>query len=362
MAWFRIDDGWLHHPKSRRAGRDGRDLWVASGTMCAKYSTDGWVEGALAPDYATAGGVTKWKAAAKALVTAGLWHTADTIKQCPKCRDQIAEINTQRSKDGEPLIAMGPEDFFFHEWWLYQQPKKAKQSAYAKLAADRMRALHRNTELCRAIQIRDRDRCRYCYVEVNWNDRRSATRPTYDHVDPHDFDGPDGGNSLDKVVVACATCNGRKGKRTPEEWAADPKVPGHLLRPPYQPPQDVTPVTKPDPKPNPDLPRPAGPDPQNLPRPAGPDPENLPGPSHDARLGSGRVGSGSGADPGLGRAGTGMAGLVRGGTGPGLDGAGLVGFGPPGAGPGREPPTGGTTNPPSDRTTAAADDAEDLNR
>lgn len=326
--------------------------------MCAKYWTDGWVEGALVPDHAAAAGVTKWKAAAKKLVEVNLWHSADTIKGCPKCLDQISDINEQRRKAGEPLLELGPDDFFFHKWWVYQQPRKAKQSEYAKMSEDRLRALHRNPDLCRAIQRRDRDRCRYCYVEVNWNDRKSPKAPTYDHIDPHDFDDRDGGNSLDKVVVACKTCNGRKGKRTPEEWAADPKQAGYLLRPPYTPPPSVTPVTKSDPGSTPDLPGSPDSGPQDLP--GSPDfgPKNLPGSSRDARLGSGRIGVDPGVDPGLdsgpGRAGPGLAGLVRGGPGPGLAGLGLVGFGP-----GREPPPGGTTDPPPDRTRAAADDAEE---
>lgn len=351
MAWFKVDDKFFEHPKAIKAGKDGRNLWFRIGVSCSSFSTDGRVDGEIIVELAGQAGVTRWKATATRLVDVGLWHTAETIKACRKCTEHLIDLNKDRARHDEPLLELGEDDYFFHEWWIYQQPQKAKRSVAAKLAEDRRRALLRNTDLCQQIQMRDRDHCRYCGIEVNWNDRRSAQRPTYDHVDPHLYE-PNGGNTLDNVVTACGTCNGRKGERTPEEWVADPRKPGRLLQAPYQPPKpDVTPVTKPDPKPDPDLTGPAGSDPENLTGPPGFGPENLTGPSRDARLGSGRVGS----DPGTGF-GSGLAGLVRGGSGPGMAGPGLVGFGP-----GREPPPGGPAEPPPERTRAAADTAEDSN-
>lgn len=75
----------------------------------------------------------------------------------------------------------------------------------------RRQQLKRDGELCRRIQERDRNLCRYCGLRVNWNDKRSKISATYDHVDP---DGP---NSFDNVVVSCRGCNGRKRDRTPEQ-------------------------------------------------------------------------------------------------------------------------------------------------
>lgn len=373
MSWFRVDDKFFEHPKALRAGKDARNLWFRVGVSCASFNTDGRVDGEIVAELAPQAGVTKWKAATVRLVEVGLWHDHRTVGDCNDCATHLRELNADRKKHDEPELKLAAGDFFFHQWWAYQEQKKARRSAAAKLSEDRRRALLRDADLCRQIQLRDNDHCRYCGCEVNWNDRRSATRPTYDHVDPHCYE-PNGGNFLDNVVTACATCNGRKGQRTPEAWAADPKRPGFHLLPPYEPPpaqyRDVTPVTKPDPKPVPDLTGPGGSDPENLTGPPGStpenltgppgfDPKNLTGPSRDARLGSGRVGSdpgtGLGTDrAGRGRAGPGLVGLVRGEAGPGADGTGLVGFGP-----GREPPPGGPADSPPDRTCAAADGAED---
>ena len=78
----------------------------------------------------------------------------------------------------------------------------------------RLKALHRDGELCRRIKTRDRNQCRYCGVRVDWSDRNGPTGGTYDHVDP------DGDNSELNVVVACRQCNGRKRDRTPDQWVA----------------------------------------------------------------------------------------------------------------------------------------------
>lgn len=75
----------------------------------------------------------------------------------------------------------------------------------------RNKALRRDRSLCRAIQERDANLCRYCGIRVNWTDRKGPGGGTYDHVDP---DGP---NRLDNVVVACRRCNGRKKDRTPQQ-------------------------------------------------------------------------------------------------------------------------------------------------
>lgn len=75
----------------------------------------------------------------------------------------------------------------------------------------RRKQLKRDGELCRRIQERDRNLCRYCGIRVNWSDKRSKISATYDHVDP---DGP---NTFDNVVIACRGCNGKKRDRTPEQ-------------------------------------------------------------------------------------------------------------------------------------------------
>jgi hypothetical protein len=96
--------------------------------------------------------------------------------------------------------------------WLDDQPAAAvwdddtQRERWA-----RNKALRRDRGLCKAIQERDANLCRYCGIRVNWTDRKGAGGGTYDHVDP------DGLNTLDNVVVACRRCNGRKKDRTPEQ-------------------------------------------------------------------------------------------------------------------------------------------------
>lgn len=83
------------------------------------------------------------------------------------------------------------------------------------VTAARRQALHRNVALRTAIRERDGDRCRYCGVVVAWSDRRSPAGGTYDHVNPI------GENSLENLVVACRSCNSKKGDRTPQQAGMD---------------------------------------------------------------------------------------------------------------------------------------------
>lgn len=75
----------------------------------------------------------------------------------------------------------------------------------------RRQALFRDADLRALIRERDQDLCRYCGVEVKWNDRRGPYGGTYDHVEP---DGP---NADWNLVVACRGCNSSKGSRTPDQ-------------------------------------------------------------------------------------------------------------------------------------------------
>lgn len=194
--WFKVDDGWPVHPKTRLAGKDGRALWMAAGASCAALQTDGRVPGHMVADWAYLAGVTAKKAAAL-LVAAGLWHDADTIHECGRC-----------------LAASGPldeGDFYYHDWLEYQPTKDETLLPTERIRWRRKKALHRNRELCEAITSRDRNQCRYCGVRVNWKDKVGRTGGTYDHVDP------DGDNSLSNVVVCCRSCNTAKADRTPDE-------------------------------------------------------------------------------------------------------------------------------------------------
>lgn len=232
MTWFKIDDGWSTHPKTRKAGRDGRALWIHAGVGCGKARTSGVVAPHLLPDYAYLADVRNVRKAAADLVAAGLWHDHDGIRSCADCRDEV------ELEEGA---------FYFHDWTKYQPTKDDVETPAENARWKRKKALHRDRELCEQIVARDRGLCRYCGARVNWQARRGPHSGTYDHVDP------EGENTLENVVVACRRCNGRKRDRTPEE-AGMPLLP---VPGPYTPgpgPRPETGQIETGPQPDPDLP------------------------------------------------------------------------------------------------------------
>lgn len=231
MTWFRIDDGWANHPKVRRAGKDGRGLWVITGTLCSGAGTDGLVDPILLREsYAPLAGVQPRKAAAM-LVGSELWHDHDGIVGCERCSLFVAGLS---HRHGVEDLHLADGWFVFHDWSEYQPPSGAKDDPIAKLAERRARNLRRSQpgkDLQERVRRRDRDMCRYCGVECLFGtqDRKSSSVGTFDHVDPFDFSSGFGGNSMANVVVACNGCNGRKGQRTPEQWVEAEPDDGFLL-------------------------------------------------------------------------------------------------------------------------------------
>ena len=53
MPWFRLDDGFHHHPKVRHAGNCAVGLWVRCATYSAQYLTDGHIDTDVANSTAT---------------------------------------------------------------------------------------------------------------------------------------------------------------------------------------------------------------------------------------------------------------------------------------------------------------------
>jgi 5-methylcytosine-specific restriction endonuclease McrA len=71
------------------------------------------------------------------------------------------------------------------------------------------------------VRQRDRNLCRYCGIRVKWDNHNGDQGATHDHLDP------DGENTRENVCISCRRCNGRKGRRTPEQWVLDD--PKHAL-------------------------------------------------------------------------------------------------------------------------------------
>jgi hypothetical protein len=73
MAWVKLDAGWIFHPKARAAGRDGRELFIASLCWATSSETRGVIATRDLPLIATAAEVKP--AISKRLVEVGLWET-----------------------------------------------------------------------------------------------------------------------------------------------------------------------------------------------------------------------------------------------------------------------------------------------
>lgn len=95
-------------------------------------------------------------------------------------------------------------DYYVHHYLKWNPTKEEYDVAAAK------KAELRDQELLTAVRNRDHGRCRYCGTECGRYDRVGARGLVYDHVDPTIAAG------AANLVVACRSCNSKKGNRTPE--------------------------------------------------------------------------------------------------------------------------------------------------
>ncbi len=113
-----------------------------------------------------------------------------TVGELPDC-DLLHQALTAI---GEYLAELGPEWSAAWDLSASKQPRAAKIPSPVRVE----------------VRLRDGDFCRYCAAAVNWSDRRGPTGATYDHINPT---GP---SDTSNLVVACRSCNSKKGFRTPE--------------------------------------------------------------------------------------------------------------------------------------------------
>lgn len=121
MTWFRVDDSFPSHPKTRRIPRSSRmaviGTWTTLGAYSARHLTDGRI---AADDVLDEGGT---RAHAAALVGAGLWHPPGS-----SCDHPDTEC------PGAP-----PEGHYqFHDWLVYQR-SRAQVIAEREASAERQR-------------------------------------------------------------------------------------------------------------------------------------------------------------------------------------------------------------------------------
>jgi len=195
MAWGRFGDTSHSHRKLMRAmARDpvrGAAVWGAV-TLCLSWSTqesqDWWVSESFV--------LAKWG-------------------------DKGPELMRDAQACG--LVKRGRTRRHGENGWLIDDSDPELLHIRTKEEVDRDREKSRATrqkDATREVRLRDGDQCRYCGKTVDWTDRVSARRGTYDHPDPA---------TRDVFVVACGECNNAKYNRTAEQWAADG---GRKLLPP----------------------------------------------------------------------------------------------------------------------------------
>lgn len=215
MAWFQTDDQFTNNKKPRELaeralegnldGLAALGLWNLSGSQCQASGTDGVIKRTDAIRLVLNAEIVDHLASL--LVGVRLWHGPG--HDCPRC----------------PAVAAGT--WLFHDWFDIKYDRAAD-----KAIADRKKAELKDAALLKQVWARDCTdpafptigKCRYCGIVVKRKDTRSTTgaRPFIDHVDPTVADG------VRNLVLACSTCNQRKGNRTPMEA-------GLVLLPPPRP-------------------------------------------------------------------------------------------------------------------------------
>lgn len=116
--------------------------------------------------------------------------------------------------DCERCPPVPPKHFLFHDWFSLGYARGAD----VRLARDKAKEL-KDPALRAAVWARDctdfpkasMGKCRYCGITVRRADQKGDNRPEMDHIDPLKAVG-----SIN-VVLACAGCNRKKGKRNPAQ-------------------------------------------------------------------------------------------------------------------------------------------------
>jgi hypothetical protein len=125
MTWVKLDDQFFAHPKTIKAGRDARDLFIAGLCHCASQLTDGFVGAEIIPLIAFKAGVSNAKKAVAALLSVGFWETTeggylvhDYLEYNPSAdrvkADRMAargRMNRRRRPDSQPDASQDSLDF-----------------------------------------------------------------------------------------------------------------------------------------------------------------------------------------------------------------------------------------------------------
>jgi len=193
MAWLRLDDGMDDDPIilniARSRGEADRILGMLTAMMlyAARHLTDGFLPELIVREH------LRSKRLREAFTHppgggAPLLHRRGDTCEC---------------LEGRAWPATGA-DYAIHHY-LKSNPSREEYDVQRAKGAEL-----RDRELFAAVRHRDGDCCRYCGVKTRWADRRSGAGMVLDHIDPTTAAG------AANLVIACRSCNSRKGNRTPE--------------------------------------------------------------------------------------------------------------------------------------------------
>ncbi|MDE9364565.1 hypothetical protein PZ938_03025 [Luteipulveratus sp. YIM 133132] len=103
-------------------------------------------------------------------------------------------------------------------WQIVDDPEFLHMQRRDEVERNRKRRADKgNPNLIVPVRVRDGDQCRYCSVVVYFGQRVGPRAGTYDHRNDIDTEP----TTIDTLVVACSTCNGRRLN----DRAADQRVP-----------------------------------------------------------------------------------------------------------------------------------------
>lgn len=97
--------------------------------------------------------------------------------------------------------------------WAVANPLRAKALRQNLYARNRGADEELTAEMVAFIELRDGGKCRYCEVVVVQG--MGPTGKSFDHEVPLSRGGP---HRVENIVIACRSCNGRKGDMLPDEY------------------------------------------------------------------------------------------------------------------------------------------------
>lgn len=104
----------------------------------------------------------------------------------------------------------------FEEAQQSRSPEARRQAAWREAHGKGSKTPSNKTDFgsIRRLRVLDGDLCSYCETKLDFRLGRSQSTATLDHVSPRQLGG---GDEEDNLVLACWSCNSRKGSRTPEQ-------------------------------------------------------------------------------------------------------------------------------------------------